>query len=393
MIRTKLWTVVVLLFAVTLMLSGCAGGSKLSLEPAFSLEQGQIYQLIPKTKEDNLSLKWSSSEPNVATVDFEGYVTAISDGETEISVWDTGSALFAKCTVTVTGSDLTIAVPASLTLALNGTTTSQLTPAIQPEQEGNFTFTTSDESIATVDETGLVTGLQTGSCIITTQWTDGTQTATAQTKINVVIEPESMELEDTPDELVVGETETVDLTFTPEDATIPAVEDISVSLDKPELAKAELKATDDGLQLAVTGQKEGSVTVTVTYKELKETFTIDVVATVTTPTPAPTEAPTPVPVVETPAPAPEVTPVPEPVVEQTPVPEAPTEPPVTEAPTPEPVVEPTPEPVVESTPEPTPVPTPEPTPEVTPAPPEPTPAPPEQAPAPEPAPEEVPPAV
>ena len=61
------------------------------------------------------------------------------------------------------------------TLSMNSGTTGQLSVTITPSTAFNqtVTWTSSDESVATVDQNGLVSGVAGGSCIITATSTDG----------------------------------------------------------------------------------------------------------------------------------------------------------------------------------------------------------------------------
>ena len=152
--------------AMTLFFAGCfAKGSKLSLPAEVELKQGQIQQLMVEQNTQGLQLKWSSSNSQVAQVDEDGFVAALSPGTAEISVWDTGSALNASCKVTVIAAETAIQVPTNLTLALNGTSSQPLNPLIEGEDTTAqpFTYSSSDPSIATVDEQGTVSAVAVGS--------------------------------------------------------------------------------------------------------------------------------------------------------------------------------------------------------------------------------------
>ncbi len=128
----------------------------------------------------NATVTWTSSDESIATVDENGLVTAVSAGECIITAATTdGTELTATCTITATPK---IYLAESITLdqteiqALKGTTV-QLIATVMPENTTNATvaWTSSDESIATVDENGMVTIHSKGECIITATTTDGTQ--------------------------------------------------------------------------------------------------------------------------------------------------------------------------------------------------------------------------
>lgn len=111
-------------------------------------------------------LTWESSDPEVATVDGDGTVTGISRGEAEI----TASGLHASASYTV--RVITEASGVSLsreTLALEVGETGALAAVVTPEDASDktVTWTSSDESIATVDARGVVTGIAQGEAEIT----------------------------------------------------------------------------------------------------------------------------------------------------------------------------------------------------------------------------------
>lgn len=126
------------------------------------------------------SVSWNSSDISVATVDAFGVVTALTVGKTTITITTTDGGYFATCEVTV--------VPVPVTgMTLNKNTTvilenhsEALIAIIAPANATTKTvnWSSSDPSIASVDSTGMVTGIKAGSATITTITVDGGYTAT-----------------------------------------------------------------------------------------------------------------------------------------------------------------------------------------------------------------------
>ena len=76
-------------------------------ETTKTLEVGENFQLVPTVSPDNASdktVKYSSSKPNVASVDSSGLVTAKASGTTLISVVTNMGSHFAQCKVIVTSN-------------------------------------------------------------------------------------------------------------------------------------------------------------------------------------------------------------------------------------------------------------------------------------------------
>ena len=122
------------------------------------------------------NVSWSSSNSNVATVNAEGAVTAVSAGTAEISVNAEGRKALVPISVTETGGSNTSVPVASVTVTLNAPTllASQSTQANATLKDANgavltgrsVVWTSSDPTVASVDGTGLVTTMKAGAVTI-----------------------------------------------------------------------------------------------------------------------------------------------------------------------------------------------------------------------------------
>lgn len=136
----------------------------------------------------NKTLEWASSDEEVAIVDAEGMITAVGLGEAIVTATATdGSGVSATCMVRVVPT-----LAESLTIdpkSWNGVEGEmfQITAEILPENTTDKTleWASSDNSIATVDNTGLVSVLKPGLCTITVSTTDGSN-LTAECKLDVL---------------------------------------------------------------------------------------------------------------------------------------------------------------------------------------------------------------
>ncbi|MCC2249082.1 Ig-like domain-containing protein [Virgibacillus sp. AGTR] len=130
----------------------------------------------------NPSVNWSSSDEAIATVSSTGEVTAVSTGTATITATSTDdNTVKGTATVNVTQPVTGVSVDPS-TAELEVGATQQLTETVSPSNATNkgVTWSSSDEAIATVDSTGLVTAVAEGSATITVTTDDGGKTATSE---------------------------------------------------------------------------------------------------------------------------------------------------------------------------------------------------------------------
>ncbi|MDG0791516.1 Ig-like domain-containing protein [Cohnella ginsengisoli] len=145
---------------------------------------GRTQQLKATVAPANASfaeVTWSSSDTSVATVDANGLVTTLSTGTTTIAAASVdnpsikGTAVINVVPVMVTGLMLD-----KSTLNLMIGTTKPITAAVMPADAYNkkIVWSSSDESIATVDASGRVTGHLAGTAVVTAVTDDGGFTKT-----------------------------------------------------------------------------------------------------------------------------------------------------------------------------------------------------------------------
>jgi uncharacterized protein YjdB len=132
-----------------------------------------LTETITPSNATNKGVSWSSSNEEVATVD-NGVVTGVKAGQASITVTTDDGNFQASCLVTVnnvavTGVSLN---KTEATIGINGKVT--LTPTIEPSNATvkEVTWSSSNESIATVDN-GVVTGVVEGDATITVDTNDG----------------------------------------------------------------------------------------------------------------------------------------------------------------------------------------------------------------------------
>lgn len=158
-------------------------------ETAATGESAETDEKLAKAA-SKLTVEWTSSDESVATVDETGTVTAVAAGEANVTASvkdaDIAASTHIKVVVTPTG----VAAPESIDLVTNGENTKDLDAKLVPADatDVKLAYESSDESVATVDETGKVTAVANGECTITTYVTAKTEDAEASELSAVVVE-------------------------------------------------------------------------------------------------------------------------------------------------------------------------------------------------------------
>ena len=130
----------------------------------------------------NSSVVWTSSNKNVAIVNANGRVTALSKGTTTITVTTVSGGETATCTVTVT--DVATITPTGITISQSSLTlekdgTAQLSATVTPSNANDKTvvWSSSDYNTVDVNSNGKITAIDTGTATITASTADGKYSA------------------------------------------------------------------------------------------------------------------------------------------------------------------------------------------------------------------------
>ncbi|MBQ9820775.1 MAG: Ig-like domain-containing protein [Muribaculaceae bacterium] len=138
-------------------------------------ETKQLQASILPEYATNKTLEWTSSDTNVASVDDNGIVTALSQGITIISAHtNDGSDLSASCVIEVRTYVSNIYLnKSSITLCVGDSET--IIATVSPENASNSTLSwiSSNPDVVTVTNSGIIKGVKPGNAIITVKATDG----------------------------------------------------------------------------------------------------------------------------------------------------------------------------------------------------------------------------
>ena len=232
----------------------CIGETVTLSETNLLLDPGETHRLSFVRRNSHGTPTWTSSNESVATVDENGRVTAIASGNARITLDPVvGPPCFCNVSVSYiepTGMSLE---PETMSLLVGdkGRFTCEFTPS---GASADVTWSSSDESVASVSSTGMVTAIGEGTARITAT-TDGGLTASGT--VDVVPAPEAVSLPATQD-VIVGYRFKLTPTLTPTNA---------VTTYKWKTADEAIATVD--AEGKVRGLKKGTTTVTVTTENGK----------------------------------------------------------------------------------------------------------------------------
>lgn len=223
---------------------------------------GKTLQLTAEVTPENAkdkSVTWSSSDETLATVDANGLVTALKEGNVEITAAaNDGSEKLGKLAIEVKKEAVTgIEVAGTAKMEKGSTQTLQVSIAPDAATYKDYTFASSDENVLTVSNEGVVTAVAAGTATITVTSVDNNDVKDTL-EVTVVVSVTAINISNAAT-MNVGDVADLTCTITPEDATNKEVEWTS--------SDAAILAVADG---KVTALKAGSATLTATSKDGSE---------------------------------------------------------------------------------------------------------------------------
>ncbi len=242
---------------------------KVSLnKSATTLTEGESETLTatitPSNATGDKTVKWSSSNAEVAAVDSNGKVTAKKAGTAVITATSSNRKT-ASCTVTVKQKEIAITG-----ISLNKSTTSitegeseTLTATITPSNatgDKTVKWSSSNAEVAAVDSNGKVTAKKAGTAVITATSSNRKTASCTVTVKQKEIAITGISLNKSTTSITEGESETLTATITPSNATGDKTVKWSSS-------NAEVAAVDSNGK--VTAKKAGTAVITATSSNRK----------------------------------------------------------------------------------------------------------------------------
>lgn len=223
-------------------------------------ESGKLTATVYPLNSTQKTLTWVSDHPDVASVDNEGNVTARKAGAATVTV-KVAENVTAVCKVTVISRVTGISL-SETTVELKPGETHQLTATVLPQNASNaeVTWYSDKESVATVSQLGLVTGVGPGETTVHAVTTDGGKMASCLVKVGTPVK--GITLSVSSKTLYVGDPSLdISATLTPANATDKSLE---WSSSDPEVASI---APGAALRAVIKPLKPGKTTITATTKD------------------------------------------------------------------------------------------------------------------------------
>lgn len=181
-----------------------------------TIQPNETYKLTVTLDPENTTdtVSWSSSDEDIATVDENGVVTAVSTGNATI-VATTSRSKFASCNIQVRifSTELTI----NPTAEVNVGETFALTAKMMPENTtDSITWKSSDSTVASVSSAGVITAKKVGNVTVTATTTSGIK---ATCEVSVLKPSTSISLDKTEVIINKGTSEALISTILPADST------------------------------------------------------------------------------------------------------------------------------------------------------------------------------
>ncbi len=159
-------------------------------EEEINISKNEIVTLEPvilPADATNQKFVWCVSDPNIATVTQTGVVKGINGGTTTVTATTADGGYTAECIVNVIVNVDSVSLNLTEeTLSIGETTALEAVISPANATNKNVSWSSNDDSVATVDENGIVTAVSKGTATITVTTEDWAKTATC---VITVIEP------------------------------------------------------------------------------------------------------------------------------------------------------------------------------------------------------------
>ena len=223
---------------------------------------------------DKLGMSYTSSDPNVLTVDENGNITAVGIGTAEVAMSSKDGKITTSKVVEVVVTPVSLDMVDSITLTKENNSKAKLEAVVQPEDATHveIEFTSSNEDVATVNSDGEINAVDVGETTITASIKE--TDLTAECIVTVAPDIESIELSDTSLKMKKDGTAQLTATANPDGASIDG---IAFASDAPDVATVDKEGN-------VTAIADGKATITASVGDVSAECVVTVDSTSNSPT-------------------------------------------------------------------------------------------------------------
>lgn len=218
---------------------------------------------------DKLGMSYTTSDPNVLTVDENGNITAVGIGTAEVAMSSKDGKIATSKVVEVVVTPVSLDMVDSITLTKENNSKAKLEAVVQPEDATHveIEFTSSNEDVATVNSDGEINAVDVGEATITASIKE--TDLTAECIVTVAPDIESIELSDTSLKMKKDGTAQLTATANPDGASIDG---IAFASDAPDVATVDKEGN-------VTAIADGKATITASVGDVSAECVVTVDST------------------------------------------------------------------------------------------------------------------
>lgn len=218
---------------------------------------------------DKLGMSYTTSDPNVLTVDENGNITAVGIGTAEVAMSSKDGKIATSKVVEVVVTPVSLDMVDSITLTKENNSKAKLEAVVQPEDATHveIEFTSSNEDVATVNSDGEINAVDIGETTITASIKE--TDITAECIVTVAPDIESIELSDTSLKMKKDGTAQLTAIANPDGASIDG---IAFASDAPDVATVDKEGN-------VTAIADGKATITASVGDVSAECVVTVDST------------------------------------------------------------------------------------------------------------------
>ena len=207
---------------------------RLNKEMMTSLSVGASQTLVATVIPEgaDVSLVWTSDKEEVAVVDDHGNVTGVAPGTAIISVAADKAVATCEVTVVAVKAERISIEPKEIELAVDQQLGLEVIYTPAEASASDLEWSVDKSYVATVDKDGKVTAKSAGTCVVIAKCNKGKLAAACHVTVvdkeeggeDIIVEAESMELDPSSLDLVVGNERAIRAVFYPDNATVTDLE-------------------------------------------------------------------------------------------------------------------------------------------------------------------------